>query len=247
MIQIEQIVILFSVGVIAGFINVMAGGGSALTLPMLIFMGLEGSLANGTNRVAIFIQNVFAVSSFHQKKFHALKQSFIYAAMTLPGAILGALVAVRISDELFEKVLAVIIVGIIITLFLPGQKRKDPGRIKASKWLFPALFAIGFYGGFIQMGVGFILMATLYHLAHYNLVHVNMHKVAIVLIYTIPALLIFILSGNVNWPLGIALAAGNATGGWWGAHVTIRGGEKWIKIALAVAMILMAGKLVGIY
>jgi uncharacterized protein len=247
MIQPDQIVILFSVGVIAGFINVMAGGGSALTLPALIFMGLEGSLANGTNRVAIFIQNVFAVSSFSKNKFQSLKQSLKYAAMTLPGAIIGALVAVRISDELFEKVLAIIMVGIIITLFLPGQRHKDHSRITASKWLYPALFALGFYGGFIQMGVGFILMATLFHLAHYNLVHVNMHKVAIILIYTIPALTIFVLTGNVNWPLGISLSAGNAVGGWWGAHVTIRGGEKWIKIVLAVAMILMASKLVGIF
>lgn len=109
------------------------------------------------------------------------------------------------------------------------------------------MFGIGFYGGFIQVGIGFILMASLQYLAKLNLVLVNMHKVFIVLIYTAPALLIFIISGNVNWGLGLSLAAGNAFGAWYAAKFAVKKGEKIIKIVLISAILLMALKLFDLF
>ena len=93
-----KVLLLFGVGTMAGFINVMAGGGSSLTLPALIFLGLDGAMANGTNRVAIMLQNFFAVLSFRKRKFHQYHRSFQLTLMTLPGAIIGALLAVNITD-----------------------------------------------------------------------------------------------------------------------------------------------------
>jgi uncharacterized membrane protein YfcA len=113
----------------------------------------------------------------------------------------------------------------------------------SSKLIYPALFGIGFYGGFLQVGVGFLFMAALYHLVRLDLVFVNMHKVFIILVYTIPALLIFTITGNVNWKFGLILAAGNALGAWWGAHAAVKGGEKIIRIILAIAISIMAFKL----
>ena len=107
---------------IAAFINVNAGGGSSLTLPVLIFLGLDPSVANGTNRVAILFQNVSAVYAFKKEKFYELKNSLILSALTLPGAIIGAVTAVSISDDLFEKILGVIMIFIIITMLLPKKK-----------------------------------------------------------------------------------------------------------------------------
>ena len=109
------------------------------------------------------------------------------------------------------------------------------------------MFGIGFYGGFIQVGVGFLLMASLRYLMKLNLVLVNMHKVFIVLIYTIPALLIFILTDNINWIFGLSLAAGNVIGGWWGAKVSVKKGEGFIKVVLTVAVFIMAIKLIGLF
>ncbi|MCB0295369.1 MAG: sulfite exporter TauE/SafE family protein, partial [Calditrichaeota bacterium] len=124
----------------------------------------------------------------------------------------------------------------------------DAGDSQQRSWLiYPAMFGIGFYGGFIQVGVGFLLMAALFHLLRLNLVHVNMHKVFIVLIYTIPALGVFIWSGNVDWLLGISLAAGNSFGGWWAAKLSVRKGDKIIRYVLFVAIILMALKLLDIF
>lgn len=240
-----HILLLLVVGMMAGFINVVAGGGSSLTLPALIFLGLDSALANGTNRIAILIQNIFAIWGFQQEKLNQFKISLKLALFTLPGAIAGAVIAIRITDLWFERILGVIMIMIVASLFIPKPGNKyDSGAGKQPRWItYPVLFVIGFYGGFIQVGVGFLLMATLFHFARMSLVYVNVHKVFIVLLYTLPAILIFILSGNVNWLLGLTLALGNGFGGWLAARVSVKKGEKFIRYVLAVIIIIMSVKL----
>lgn len=241
--------LLFGVGVASGYLNVIAGGGSTLALPMLIFLGLDSAVANGTNRIAILIQNVAAVGSFRRLDVHEFSESFRLSLWTLPGAIVGALVAVKISDQLFQTILAFVIIGVIASMiFAPRKSGAGPDTSVTRKWLlYPSLFFIGFYGGFIQVGVGFLFMAALFHAAKMDLVRVNMHKVFIVLVYTIPALAIFLLSGNVHWLYGLVLGAGSALGGWWAAHTSVKGGESIIRAVMIVAMIVMAAKLLGAF
>jgi len=243
------ILILFAIGIFAGFLNVTAGGGSTLTLPALIFLGLDSALANGTNRVAIFVQNIFAVYSFKKEKYQQFDISLKLSLLTLPGSIIGAILAVQLSDALFQRILGIIMIGIIISMILPQKKITDSQhenkKIPLSTYF--AMIGIGFYGGFIQVGVGFILMAALQRLMKLNLVYINMHKVFIVLIYTIPALLIFVFTNNVNWGLGLALAAGNALGGWWAAKFSVKKGEKLIRYVLIVAVLIMSLKLLGVF
>jgi len=243
----ESVIILFFVGIIAGFLNVTAGGGSTLTLPVLIFLGLDSSMANGTNRIAILIQNISAVYSFKKEKYQQIKASLILSLYTLPGAIAGSLLAVNLDDELFQKILGIIMIGIILSMFLPQKKSNTTVNSGLSIVTAVSMIGIGFYGGFIQVGVGFLIMASLKYLMKLNLILVNMHKVFIVLVYTIPALIIFIITNNVNWFLGISLAAGNATGGWWGAKISVKKGEKFIKIVLVAAILIMALKLLNIF
>lgn len=242
--------LLIGVGAIAGFLNVNAGGGSSLTLPTLIFLGLDSAVANGSNRISIFIQNIFAISSFHKQKVHQFRESLIYSLFTLPGVVLGSLMSIRISDEWFQRILAIVMIGIVLTMFFPrsGKIYQDAKSKVKSKWqIYLALLFIGFYGGFIQVGVGFLLMAALYHLLRISLVYVNMHKVFIVMIYMIPSLIIFIVTGNIHWGFGITLSLGNAIGGWWGAKVQVKGGERIICLVLAAAIVIMASKLLKIF
>lgn len=243
-----RLLLLFGAGAVAGFINVNAGGGSSLTLPALYFMGLDWATANGTNRIALILQNVFAVASFHKNKVLELKSSALLAVFTLPGAICGALLATRISNMLFQRILGVILIFIVASMFFSRSYSKDHALVGKRSWLiYPALFVIGFYGGLIQVGVGFLFMAALYHLLRVSLVKVNMHKVFIILIYTIAALTVFAVTGHVNWRFGLVLAAGNALGGWWGAQAAFKGGEKFIRIILGVAILLIAMKLFEVF
>lgn len=248
----SSILILFGVGCIAGMMNVMAGGGSALTLPALIFMGLDSALANGTNRVALVVQNIFAIQSFRKEKLHQFKTSFMMALWTIPGGILGAIAAVKVSDEWFQRILAIVLIGIIFSMIFKPKARQGEEETSLPdgkrRWLlYPCLLGIGFYGGFIQVGVGFLFMAVLYHLLHISLVRVNMHKVFIVLIYMIPALAIFIWSGNVDWVKGFSLAAGNAVGAWWGVRFSVKKGDGLIRIVLLIAILVMALKLLKVF
>ncbi|MCK6620174.1 MAG: sulfite exporter TauE/SafE family protein [Calditrichaceae bacterium] len=244
------LLLVFAAGTLSGIINVMAGGGSALTLPLLIFLGLDGAMANGTNRIAIFVQSIFAVWSFRQQKMHQFRESLRLSAWTLPGGVLGALAALKIGDEWFERILAIVLIWVIISMFAsPGNRSGAAGPPDLRRrWLvYPAMLAIGFYGGFIQVGVGFMLMAALFHLLKMNLVEVNMHKVFIVMIFTIPALAIFIIGGKVDWWWGLSLAAGNSLGGWWAARVSVKKGERVIRWVLFAAMLLMAARLLGVF
>jgi len=247
--ELLKLLLLFFVGSVAGFINVMAGGGSAIAMPTLIFLGLNSSLANGTNRIALLIQNISGIISFKQEKYHKFKMSLKLASFTLPGAIAGSILATTISDTLFQKILAYVLIGIIVSLLVPRpnqRKIEDKNQYQRNWFIYPAMVLVGFYGGFIQAGVGFLLMASLYHLMRLDLVHVNMHKIFIVFIYTIPALLIFFLTHNVDLKFGLTLAAGNAFGAWWSAKFSVKKGEGLIRIILMVAVFIMSMKLLDI-
>ena len=245
----ESSILLFVIGSAAGFLNVFAGGGSSLTLPALIFLGLDASVANGTNRIAILVQNLSAVHSFKQEKFFESKLSVKLALLTLPGAIVGAVAAVKISDETFETILGTVMIGVIISLLIPMPKQDDVSSRTKLKTIpmYLSMFVIGFYGAFIQVGVGFLLMAALHYLLKLDLVRVNMHKVFIVLIFTVPALILFILTNNINWQMAISLSLGNAVGAWWSAKISVRKGEKFIKMILIVAVLIMALKLLKVF
>lgn len=247
--DITSVILLFIVAFISGFINVGAGGGSSLTLPMLIFLGLDSSLANGTNRVGVVMQNLAAIYSFKREKYSQFKLSLKLSFLTLPGAIAGAILAVKLNGELFQKILGVVMILIIISMFLPKAKntREGDSSQKISWSVYLSMFGIGFYGGFLQVGVGFIIMASLQHLMKLNLIFVNMHKVFIVLVFTFPALLIFAFTGNVNWFWGIILGLGNATGGWWSAKLSVKKGENLIRFVLVAAIFIMAMELLDVF
>lgn len=178
-----------------------------------------------------------------------MKESLGLSLWAIPGAIIGTLFAVQISDEWFQIAIGIVNLATIVTIFLP-QKKLPPGVLESPGRRLVvniALFFVGMYGGFIQLSVGFLLMAVLYRLSHISLVRVNLHKVTIALVYNIPALLIFALSDNVRLIPGLVLGLGSATGGWWSAKVQVRKGEGFIKGVLAVALLVVALKFFGVW
>ena len=241
--ELWQLFLLAGVGVLSGFLNVMAGGGSLLALPVLIFLGLPGNVANGTNRVAIVAQNASAVTSFFKKGYADLRTMLTLALCAVPGAALGAYLGTQVSGELFNRILGGLM---ILLLILMSRKQRDTEVTEQPKRLVLGhilMVAVGFYGGFIQAGVGFFLMAVLYRVVGLDLIRVNAFKVFIVGIYTLVALAIFADKGQVLWLLGAALAVGTTAGGWIGAHFTVKRGEGLIRVVLNVVLVVMAIRL----
>jgi len=248
--ELWQGIVLGLAGCIAGFLNVMAGGGSLITMPILVFMGEDGTVANGTNRVAILIQNLVATAGFAERGLSDFKLSLSLGLCALPGAILGAYVGTRIGGVWFNRILAGVLLLVVFLMLRKKKRSANPGHEESgqsrSRRVVPAhlmMVAAGFYGGFIQAGVGFILMAVLHGVLGLDLVRVNMHKVFIVGIYTLAALLIFAIRGQVLWSAGLVLAVGNALGGWIATRLALKRGEGLIRWILYVVLVVMAIKL----
>lgn len=245
-----KLILLFCAGLFAGFGNIMAGGGSLLTLPALIFLGLPASVANGTNRVAILVQNIFATARFRRGGHFYWKAGLILTVPAVIGASLGSLVAVHIPDELFKKILAGVMVASLATVLMNKtrtlEKMQDV-KVKHYLPLVVAFFFVGIYGGVIQAGVGFLVILTLSLVPRLSLVQLNSIKIFIILLYMIPSLFIFVIHGKVDWIYGLILAGGNGLGGWLGAHVAIKKGDRIVKVVFSVAVFVMALKLIGIF
>ena len=219
----------------------LAGGGSFLTLPVLMFLGLPPGVANATNRIGILTQNVAAVWSFDRSGVLD-RRALLWAALPgTAGGVLGTWIALETPDEAFRKILVLLMVGISLWTFW-SPKGREPGaagRGGHPAAIAAAFFAVGIYGGFVQAGVGFFLLAATTY-AGLDLVRGNAVKVLTALAFTAVSLMIFALSGRVDWPIGLVLAAGYTAGGFAGARLTVLKGHRWLRGFVTVTVIVFA-------
>jgi uncharacterized membrane protein YfcA len=238
---------LFSAGVASGFLNVVAGGGSMFTVPVMLFMGLSGPMANGTNRIAILAQSVVAVWTFFRAGYRNLRLSLTLALASLPGALLGAAAGTRLEGEDFDRVLAVVMLGSLVLMAFEGRTASRGGRYPPARWRSIAghlgMVVVGLWGGFIQIGVGFIIMPILHRVMGLDLVHTNLHKVFIVMVFTLGAMAVFQSQAQILWSLGLVLAAGNALGGWLGARFAAGRGQRYIRAIFGVVIVAFIAQL----
>jgi uncharacterized membrane protein YfcA len=235
-------VALFVGGSVAGVLNVLAGGGSFLTVPILIEVGLAPTVANGTNRLGVVLQSLVAAQRFRRHGVLDARWSFRAAVPALIGAVAGTLLAMVISDAAFRRVLALFMV--VITVWnLWTARPVDAGRGQAPRWLLAiGFFAVGVYGGFVQAGVGFLIL-VLTTLAGFDLVRGNAIKVLLVGLFSTLSLLLFASSSMVAWVPGLVLAAGTVTGGLLGVRLTVLKGHAWVRAFVTVAVVILAVRL----
>ncbi len=241
--------LLIVVGFIVGVINTISGGGSLLTLPILIFLGLPSNTANGTNRIAIFIQTIFSYAGFKSKGVTNKYSSFgwnLAIAATI-GSLIGAKLAIDIRDDVFNKILAIVMILVVSFMVVKPNKQlheladRITGKYKI--WSTITFFFIGIYGGFIQAGTGIFVLLTLSTINHLTLVKSNVIKAMVMIIYTAATLLMFGFNGKLNWPIGLTMAIGQAFGGWISSRWSVNKGDGIVKMFLIVMVVLMAIKL----
>ncbi len=238
--------ILIITGILAGIINTLAGGGSSLTLPVLILCGLPSPVANATNRVAIFFQNITATAKFKKHGQLRVKPILHIALAAVAGAIIGSSFAVNLSSEAFDIILGFLLLFVLIMILKPKKKKTNADKDIPKFLEVMIFFGIGLYGGFIQAGVGFLFLGALNILSHKDLIKSNAIKVFIIGLYTFFALVIFAIADKIVWRYGIILAVGNSIGAYIGVNLAIKKGEVIVKIILTIAIIASFLKLLGI-
>ncbi len=247
-----KLILLTVGGVIAGFLNTIAGGGSLLTIPLLIFLGLPTITANGTNRMAILLQNIAGVTRFSTKKVLSWDKDSVkrIVKLLIPSVIgggVGALIAIFIPKDAFDIIVGILMLMIVITLFLkPKEWEKQTNNITEKWWRYPLFFVIGVYGGFIQAGVGFLLLSALVVGMGFNVLSANALKVLVVLCYTVLAIIIYIVDGQVIWIAGLFLSIGNVIGSFIGISSILKVKPVFIRWLLIVVVLITALKLFGV-
>ena len=240
--ELWQLPILIAGGFLCGIINALAGGGSFVTLPLLMMIGLPPQIANATNRVAIMLQTMAGVATYHHHGVRPWKHLPRIAVPAVLGALLGAYLAAHLDEAIFRRVAAVLFVIMIATVFIDPKKwarENTMGRIKPA--LYPVFFLLGAYGGFLQAGVGTLLIGTFVLLGGYDVVNGNALKFSLALVWTAVSLTIFAGFGQVQWIPGLCLALGTILGGIVGAKLVIAKGSRWVRyvvIASAIGAIL---------
>ncbi len=244
------IVIIILAGILAGFINTLSGGGSVISLSLLILLGLPANIANGTNRISIFFQTFSSVSSFtRQKMFTNLKPLWLGIPATI-GSIFGALLAVDVNERVIEIAMGIAMVIMVFFLFYKPDKWLKENSAMLQRpltwWQFGLLFLAGFYGGFIQVGVGYFFLMALVLGIGYDLVKANAVKNLIVFLYAIFALLVFVIKGEVNYLYGLILSAGSVIGALIASWLAVKKGAAFIRAVILLSVILALLQISGL-
>lgn len=234
---------IFVIGLITGAINTLAGSGSFITLPILIFFGLDPTLANGTNRVGVLSQSAVGAYSLQRFAQLNLKHAGWLLVPSVIGAAIGAQIAVDINEEAMNTAIGVLMVIMLgVVLLKPQQwlreKTEEMGQHKSPFLLF-LFFLIGIYGGFIQAGVGVFMLIALVTIGKYTINHSNTIKLIVTLALTVPALAIFTYNSEVHWLVGMVLAISQSLGAIAAARFAALypGANQWVRRLLIVILI----------
>lgn len=244
-----EILLLTVVGILTGFINVFAGGGSLISLPLLIMLGLPVSVANGTNKVGLIFGGVSGAYNFYKKGEIDLKSDLLSVPLSLAGVFIGSKLSIDISEDLYTGILSVVMILVLAVILLKPQnyikkvKNRDFTILKTVGFIL-----IGFYAGFIQVGMGYLVITILSLTTRYSLIKITAVKVFICgFIFVTFSAALFIYYGKVNYPFALALGGGNALGAFIASNLAINNGERIFKPILIISVIVMSIKISGVY
>ena len=244
-----EAIVLVVAGFAVGYINTIAGGATIISLSVLMFMGMPLNVANGTHRIAAAFQTFVSVSVFRAKGALDLRKGLKLGLPAVTGSLLGAYLGVEINEEVFSKLIGMVMVGLLaLLLFRPklwlnpqSHLQRKPVSVKQVI----IFFALGFYGGFLYVGIGYFLLAALALSAGYDLVRANAVKVLIVMLYVPFSLAVYIWGGLIDWQAGLALAAGQGIGAWAGVQSAATRGAGFIRWFMIIFLLISILQIFG--
>ncbi len=246
------IAILIISGVVVGFINTLSAGGTTISIALYLALGIPAQTTNAINRVGVLIQNGFASAMFYRKHIINYKHIFLYSLPIIIGTFVGSLVAVNIDEKVFDICFAIVLLLMVIFLVVDNKAKQTAPRefnIKTYLITFPLFLITGFYGGFVQTGTGFLLIAVVGSVLGYDLLQTTAAKNTLMFIYTIVAMGVFFLRGDIEakyWVYGLIHSIGNVIGSYIAAHYALKKGNGFVKIIIICVIVLTALSLFGI-
>ncbi len=244
------VIILICSGLIVGFINTMAGGATIISLSVLTWLGLPLTVANGTNRLAVFFQTITSVSNFQNSHLIDWKKSIRVGIPTVIGSVLGSFIAVKLNEDIIRYSFVVImIIMLAFILIKPSLWLKGNAallELPVKKWNYPLFFIIGVYGGFLHVGVGYYLLATVVLGLGLDLMKANVMKNLLVMLYVPFSLVLFIVNDEIAWKYGLIHAIGNVIGAFVASRIAIKRGADVIRWIMIVVIALLTADMAGL-
>lgn len=245
--SVNEIILLLVSGVLVGIINTLGGGGSVITMSLFMAMGMPIGIANGTNRIAVLMQNLSATVAFLRKGMLHVKSGLLLSLPAIVGNIFGALVATEVSESIFKICLSIVLAIILIYLVLGKDNEQITGghSLKIKWWHYIWFFIIGFYGGYIYIGLGFLILAVTIWTMNLDIITANVIKGFVIFLSTPFALAVFIYNGQVEWMAGLLHGAGNIIGALMASHWAMNWGVKFVRWFTLVIIVVFFVDLMG--
>lgn len=245
---VNEIILLVASGVVVGIINTLAGGGSVISMSLFMAMGLPIGVANGTNRIAVVMQNLSASLTFLRKRMLDVRSGLKLSVPAVIGNIIGSMVALEVSETIFRICLGAVLSVILVYMIFDNRKRHIHGghRLTIHWWHYLWFFAIGFYGGYIYIGLGYVILAVTIWSMHLDIITANVIKGFVIFVSTPFALAVFMINGQVDYAVGLLHGAGNVIGAVLASHFAIGWGVKFVRIFTLVIVLVCFADLVGL-
>ena len=227
----NEIVLLLASGVLVGIINTLGGGGSVITMSLFMAMGMPIGVANGTNRIAVLLQNFSATVAFLRKGMLHVRSGVLLSLPAIFGNIFGAMVATKVDESVFKICLSVVLAIILVYLLLGKDNEQVTGGhgLKIKWWHYLVFFIVGFYGGYIYIGLGFLILAVAIWTMKLDIITANVIKGFVIFLSTPFALAVFIYNGQVEWMAGLLHGVGNIFGALLASHWAMSWGVKFVR------------------
>jgi uncharacterized protein len=236
--------LVFAAALVAGAVNSVAGGGTLLTFPALIWLGLPPISANATSTVALW-PGSFGSMWAYRRQLHGTRRWLLWFTMpSIAGGIVGAQLLLHTSAARFDAIVPFLVLGATVLFVLQQPLSRRLARRATeehalssslpppSVWVLAGQFGVAVYGGYFGAGIGILMLATLGAMGLNDIHRMNGIKNWGAMCINATAAITFAFSGIVTWPVAATMAVGGLAGGYGGARLALRAGQKWVRRAV---------------